>query len=566
MQLYAVLLALVASRDALRASVLKPDKDDSPSGKELEADELSAPLEGGVGEGRWGSAQKVDFKESGVSVAMQCVINLIAQYFVIHSAVICWRLYCDSSDFSTSRETVLEILDSAAKTVDFAPMLAALFFAARLRAYYLTLGDPEAFGLPPEYTRVGMYVATWALLVQTTIVLVLPYLLERPKFRPDGAPIVVAEAGGAAKFLGLLRWAALAAVYGGAGCVVAGALLMEAPTSVWPEPPPVAPGVAATLVLALQYFLVYFLAAAVETYEQFAGSTYSTTRLSAVLDLGIATVRFAPMLAVLFLGVRMRALQLDPHHGGMPSWAEASIAVCLYAVLGQTILVMLVPLLFGTRVHLGALDDPTFEISNRTGFWCLTAARFGLLFMMMGSAGAIMYTPTALVATDGPTPPVSVAMQCTLWHCVFFFSVTLFWLALLTLKQAESFDGFVEAMLPMLSGARNAVAFCPMLAILYLGLRLRALELTANLGAPQAWAQRAMVLGTAAIPLQLMVTILPLKESGASWIRSFGVLTQSIVTLMLYGSAVICVVALFKITPETATGEGGLIPTALLRH
>jgi hypothetical protein len=565
MQLYVVLLALVAGRDSLRASILKPDESSPESSPgEVTVDGISAPLEDGVGEGRWGAQQSVDFKHSAVSVTMQCIVNLVAQYFVIHTVVISWRLYCDSSDFSTSRERTLEVLESAAKTVDFAPMLAALFFATRMRAHYLTMGDPESWGLPPPYARAGMYTATWALLVQTIVVLILPYVLEKPLVTPDGKPFLSQETSGVAKLFGVLRWTAAAALYGGAGCVAAGALLMEAPAKVWPDQPPVAASVAATLVLALQYLLVYCLAAAVETYEQFRGATYNTTRLSAVLDLGIATVRFAPMLAVLFLGVRMRALQLDPHHGVMPLWVEICFALCMYSVLAQTVLVMLVPLLFGTKVHLGALDDPTFEISSRVGFWSLTGSRFGLLFIMMGSVGAIMYAPWALVSADGPTPPVSVAMQCTLWLCVLFFSVTLFWIILLTVKQAGSCEAFVEGVLPLLAGARYAVAFCPMLAILYLGLRLRALQMTGGLGAPQLWAQRAMILGTVAVLLQLMVAISPLKDARSAWVRSFGVLAQSTVTLMLYGSALTCVVALFKISPETATGEGGLVPTALL--
>ena len=61
-----------------------------------------------------------------------------------------------------------------------------------------------------------------------------------------------------------------------------------------------------------------------------------------IFDQAAKTTNFAPMLAVLFIGTRMRALQIDPKAGpgsGVPQpWAQTCFYVTAYAVLGQTIL------------------------------------------------------------------------------------------------------------------------------------------------------------------------------------------------------------------------------------
>ena len=42
---------------------------------------------------------------------------------------------------------------------------------------------------------------------------------------------------------------------------------------------------------------------------------------------------FAPMLAVLFIGARMRALQMDPVNGASQKWAQNCFFMCTYALL-----------------------------------------------------------------------------------------------------------------------------------------------------------------------------------------------------------------------------------------
>merc|ERR550514_273993 len=58
------------------------------------------------------------------------------------------------------------------------------------------------------------------------------------------------------------------------------------------------------------------------------------------------TVNFAPMLCILFIGARMRALQIDPKHGNPQRWAQTCFFLCAYSVLVQCILIIGLPFCF----------------------------------------------------------------------------------------------------------------------------------------------------------------------------------------------------------------------------
>jgi len=529
---------------------------------------------GTVGSERWGHAAELTMGGlTPVSTAMSCVVVLAAQYFLLYTAVAVFRTGTDLLQLQWHR--TLDVLVAATSTVNMAPMLAVLFLAVRLRAFYLTRGNPEAYDLPQPFVKYGMHCATWGLVVQMAVVLLLPSALERER---KEEPTLFA------KTLGLVRWLAVLAVYGGLATVGGGAIAMPAPEAIWDGArPAVAPAVACTLFLCIQYFSVYLAVALVETYEQFVESNYATTKLAAVLQLAQNTVNFAPMLAVLFLGARMRALQLDPDGGGVQPWAQTCFYVCTFAVLGQTVLVVLAPLLLAARVEIGEVEgDATFEVDGQVFFWVLNALRYACMVALYGGTGAVLYSVVRLEALSGPTPDVSPAMQCVMNLTVQFFAVYLLIWVLWTLRQCRirALEGFLDVALPTMEAARRTVQFCPMLAVMFLGLRLRALQLTGGEGAPQRWAQAAMVLATFAVLAQVVLVLVaglftrsaPETDEDGNVVAKVPVTSalgvaatvlRYLLLLLLYGGAVTVVVGLVTITPATATGEGGLLPGRL---
>merc|ERR1719473_2655139 len=102
--------------------------------------------------------------------AMQCVISLTIQFMVVHTALAICRMAADSFGLKYDNLPIQRILQTATLTVNFAPMLAILFLATRMRVTQLTKGQ----GNPPEWVQVCMYFCTYSLLFMTLIVCVIP--------------------------------------------------------------------------------------------------------------------------------------------------------------------------------------------------------------------------------------------------------------------------------------------------------------------------------------------------------------------------------------------------------
>ena len=62
------------------------------------------------------------------------------------------------------------------------------------------------------------------------------------------------------------------------------------------------------------------------------------TKFENAMMTATASMNFAPMLAVLFIGARMRALNMDPVNGNPQKWAQNCFFMCTYAVAAQVCL------------------------------------------------------------------------------------------------------------------------------------------------------------------------------------------------------------------------------------
>jgi len=512
-----------------------------------------------------------------VSTTMKCVINLTIQYFIIYTALAIVRTYNEMYHQDPFVKS-LKILEGACTTVNYAPMLSVLFLGVRMRAVQLSGGDPDAHDLPQPWVKNAMQSCAWSVLVQTLMVIAIPLVLGgEPKVSEDGTPEVEGSSG-IAKFFTCVRYLAMLGMYGGFSTVAVGAYMMEAPTSVYPSgAPPVSPAVECTMNLCFQYFAVYLAIAILTTYHEFMGGSDFSKKLAGVLQLCKSTVSFAPMLCILFIGARMRALQIDPVNGNPQKWAQNCFYLCAYAVLIQVLMLLLIPLVLDGKLKPGSTEgDVTFELDSPTVFAALNAVRYAVMLALYGGFTAVIVSVCIIENPNGPTPMVSPAMQCVMNLTVQFFFVYLMLWASITVKQFTSgMDDFLNIAIPTLDSARATVQFCPMLSVLFLGLRLRALQITDNKGAPQGWAQQGMFLCTYSLMLQvLLVLVLPLFTRGAPKtdadgnvaMAGDGILAKTVVALRyiaflaLYGGVITVITALFLITPSTATGAGALIP------
>merc|ERR1719498_1610802 len=116
-------------------------------------------------------------------------------------------------------------------------------------------------------------------------------------------------------------------------------------------------------------------------------NTAQLTTAPKILEAACTTVNYAPMLSVLFLGTRMRALQLS---GGNPDaydlpqpWVKNAMQICSWSVLVQTLMVVAVPLVLGGEPKVSEDGTPIVEGSSAMGK-AFTAIRYAAMLGMYG--------------------------------------------------------------------------------------------------------------------------------------------------------------------------------------
>merc|ERR1719395_100902 len=226
-------------------------------------------------------------------------------------------------------------------------------------------------GHPPLWMQKWMYGATYAVLAMTLVALVVPLLTggkvkickETGKPDPDHQPF---KNYIAAIAFTILKYLIMIGLYIGTISIIYGTYTYEPPKGTWPgnKIPPVSPAVDCTMILTSMYFIVYAGIQAGKTLQSFSG--IDSSKLTGALQGAICTMFFAPMMAVLFIGARMRAMQMDPITVPVQKWAQNCFYMCTYAVMMQCILAVAVPLVVGGTVKKGdkGEGDVEYTVNN----------------------------------------------------------------------------------------------------------------------------------------------------------------------------------------------------------
>merc|ERR1719240_2174053 len=380
----------------------------------------------------------------------------------------------------------------------------------------------------------------------------------------------------------VLKYLIMIGLYVGTISIIYGTYTYKPPAGSWPgdKIPPVSPAVECTMILTTMYFVVYAGIQFGKTFQSFSG--IDSSKLTGALEGAICTMFFAPMMAVLFIGARMRAMQMDPIKVPIQKWAQNCFYMCTYAVMIQCILAVTVPLILGGSVKKGdkGEGDVEYEVNN-TGMGAVFAvARWIVMFCVYIGISCVVYSVFAIQHPRGKeyTPPISVTMQCVLnLTAQFFFVYTLLWTAI-TVKEFTGWEW--HFITNAMENAKGTLAFCPMLSILFVATRLRAMTLTQWRGAPQGWTQDGMYMATWAIGIQfLMVLLIPLctlvmegkathpetDEDGNVKFKPEGKIALIVVEIirwlafiLLYVGTITVMVGIWTMTPENANGRGAV--------
>merc|ERR1719160_1625193 len=214
----------------------------------------------------------------------------------------------------------------------------------------------------------------------------------------------------------------------------------------------------------------------------------------------------------------------------------------------------------------------TVEGTNAIVGGVLSVARFLIMICIYVGFTCVIYSVFTIQHPQGPqyTPPISVTMKCVINLTVQFFTVYLgLWIAQ-TVKDFLKWD--IPKLSQLMENAKGTIQFCPMLAILFVGTRMRALMITNNKGAPQGWVQDGMYMATWAVLIQFLMVLLvglstagpvQLDEDGTpKWEPTNPILTyvalalKWVTFLFLYGGIIAVITGVYTMTPETANGRG----------
>merc|ERR1719428_2755301 len=176
------------------------------------------------------------------------------------------------------------------------------------------------------------------------------------------------------------------------------------------------------MILACQFFLCYGGIQVCRSVKEWLGMQMPV--LEKALDAATQSMFFAPMLAVLFIGARMRALQMDPVNGAPQKWAQNCFFMCTYALALQTALCIAIPLVVGGEVSKGEQEgDMVYKVGNPMLATVLTVVRFCIMFCIYVGFTCVIWSVFTIEHPQGPqyTPPISVTMQCVINLTVQFF-------------------------------------------------------------------------------------------------------------------------------------------------
>jgi len=515
----------------------------------------------------------------GVPTAMQCMVSLTIQFMLIYTALAICRMAADGFGLKYDNLPIQKILQTATLTVAFAPMLAILLLAFRMRVNQLTKNK----GNPPEWCQICMYFCTYAILLMTLIVVVIPLFTGEtigvdPKTGDIPADTQPFKSQACAIAFTALKYLILIMLYGGVLCLVYGIITYVPPAGIWPEGKkfPVAPAVQCTMILAAQYFLVYGGIQVARTWTQFTAIAANfTSKAETALMTATASMNFAPMLAVLFIGARMRALNMDPINGNPQKWAQNCFFMCTYALMAQTICSVAVPLVLQGDVKKGKVEgDMEYNVDNKLLGSVLAIGRYVMMICIYVGVGCVIYSIFTIQHPQGPeyTIPISPTMQCVINLTFQFFFVYIWIWAAITVKE---FTGFEWALMTQtMENCKGVVMFCPMLSILFVGTRMYALQITDSKGAPQGWTQDGMFMATWSLLIQfVMVLVTPCatgvpaqvdEDGNIKWEPENKILFYVVVAIrwlgfiLLYAGIITVITGLYTMTPETANGRGAV--------
>merc|ERR1719472_168896 len=90
--------------------------------------------------------------------------------------------------------------------------------------------------------------------------------------------------------------------------------------------------------LTLQYFVIYTALGITRTVLDFQGKDHKQSDMAIALKHASDTMFYAPMVCMMFVGFRMRVLQLTKGQGAPQEWVQFAMKSVTYSILATTMM------------------------------------------------------------------------------------------------------------------------------------------------------------------------------------------------------------------------------------
>ncbi|CAD7945059.1 unnamed protein product [Amoebophrya sp. A25] len=298
-----------------------------------------------------------------VPASIQCLINLTLQFFGLYLAIFVLQIYRKtmSSMIASGRADAgggrmgslqnymlqdqdvvraVSVLEHARMASELCPILSVLFIAVRLRANQLKVE-------PQPWAKNAFYVTTYAVLAQMVLALLQPLIL-----RLNTLAGTVAEAA---------RYICLSCIYVGTGIVVASVFDISYPQA-GRTTPPLSSAMRCLVIVLVLYFLLFFVLQCLQSYAEL--SLKAKTNLQIMLEDGIPCLEMVPMLGVVYVAARFRAMEIGTID--TPSWVDFFMFLSAISLIIQALASALMPYFSGKVL---ALPPLPLEATTKDRVW-----------------------------------------------------------------------------------------------------------------------------------------------------------------------------------------------------
>lgn len=391
--------------------------------------------------------------------AYTAVVALTLLFLGLHVCLYTFRHRMPrASSFSLLLQTI-QYKEPIAVTANFAPLLGVLYLAADVHACERMDAD-ETFQLG-SWTQRAVWTGTAALAAQALL-----QLLAKQRLPVEGRFLMAG-----------LRQLCMFLMYVSAAFIIGNVQTSYVPQWFWhafgnhpPSLTSTSPAVFCALLLISSYLIVYLAFQICKVRDQFIGDGLAPpSYITEVLRMSITTLNVTPMCCVLFLAFRLRIWDFRTWHGydtEPPRQVEIWIYVCTASGLVQTAMSIFVPM-----VH-----NP-----DRNGRHMLECIAAGVAWVSTTSflvcaivVACFLVDVAQVLGLEQQDRPVSW-VRCVTALMVMYFIVHVILQGAIVVKWLTGFisRGTNRAVV----AAKDAIVYAPMLAVLFLGARVRAARL-----------------------------------------------------------------------------------------